>query len=293
MKKVFFVVLLLLSLSGLAMAGNAPELSIEINLPECQLKVFSGGQFLFAAPVGIGRVGHETPTGEFAIVTKVANPTWYPKDKDPVPPGPKNPLGSYWLGLSVPGYGIHGNIQSTSIGNPVSKGCIRMHNDDIEAMYYLVDKGCKVKITYRTVVLTGRGDDLGVKIYPDVYNYGTTDLPHFLNEIKDLENKDDIFIPYVIYLMKDMKEGSFLIPWKVGIEYAGLVFQNIAFKQGKNVYVDPFALATMALDETALKDFMKDRSSRYIPLQEVQKKLVHHRIVEVNQQYFTLEPLNI
>lgn len=292
MKKAFWVFLLVVLLTGVVTAANT-DISIEINLPECVLKVYAAGQFLFSAPVGIGRPGHETPTGEFTIITKIANPTWYPKDKSPVPPGPNNPLGSYWLGLSVQGYGIHGNIQPSSIGTPVSKGCIRMHNDDIETMYHLVDKGCKVKITYKTIVLTGHGDELGVRVYPDVYNYGTTNLPNFLETVKDLDNREQIFMPYVIYLMKDMKEGSFQIPWKVNLELDGKRFQNVAFRQGRTVYVDPFAIETMVEDEDQLKVLANDRTARYIPLEELEKKLQHHRIVQTDFRSFMIETTRV
>src|SRR5215204_1911947 len=51
-----------------------------------------------------------TPHGRFRIVSRYRHPWWYPpdsnwaQDPDPIPPGPKNPLGTRWMGLSVPGW---------------------------------------------------------------------------------------------------------------------------------------------------------------------------------------------
>ena len=70
---------------------------------------------------------------QFSIVVKWVNPWWYPpnspwaKGEKPVPPGPGNPLGTRWMGLSAPGVGIHGTPDDGSIGYSVSHGCIRMH----------------------------------------------------------------------------------------------------------------------------------------------------------------------
>ena len=66
-------------------------------------------------PVATGQAIYPTPAGRFDIVVKQVNPWWYPPTYDawaqglsPVPPGPDNPLGTRWMGLSAPGVGIHG-----------------------------------------------------------------------------------------------------------------------------------------------------------------------------------------
>ncbi|HWE82755.1 MAG TPA: L,D-transpeptidase/peptidoglycan binding protein, partial [Gaiellaceae bacterium] len=66
-------------------------------------------------PVATGQSIYPTPAGRFSIVVKWVDPTWYPPTQDawaaglsPVPPGPDNPLGTRWMGLSAPGIGIHG-----------------------------------------------------------------------------------------------------------------------------------------------------------------------------------------
>ncbi|WP_261178260.1 L,D-transpeptidase [Anaerobacillus sp. CMMVII] len=79
-----------------------------------------------------------TPEGTFNIVNKVEKPWYNPQN---IPGGDaRNPLGSHWLGLNVPGtkgytYGIHGTNNPSSIGSYASLGCIRMHNADIQWLY--------------------------------------------------------------------------------------------------------------------------------------------------------------
>ncbi|MCL5061540.1 MAG: L,D-transpeptidase family protein [Candidatus Thermoplasmatota archaeon] len=87
---------------------------ILINLPQRMLFHFSRGTLLAAYPVGLGKPTWPTPTGEFRIVTRETNKTWkVPKSiqeemrregkivREKVPPGPDNPLGTHWLGLSA------------------------------------------------------------------------------------------------------------------------------------------------------------------------------------------------
>src|SRR5581483_11261667 len=81
-------------------------------------------------PVATGQSIYPTPTGRFRIVVMWKDPWWYPPTYDswarglkPVPPGPGNPLGTRWMGLSAPGVGIHGTDDPSSIGYSVSHGC--------------------------------------------------------------------------------------------------------------------------------------------------------------------------
>jgi len=87
-----------------------------------------------------------TPTGTFKITNKVIDPTWYSQSAV-VPAGsPKNILGSRWLGISVPGYGIHGTTAPKLIGKNVTAGCVRMNNADVEELYAIVPAGVPVTI---------------------------------------------------------------------------------------------------------------------------------------------------
>ena len=103
--------------------------------------------------VATGQSIYPTPAGRFSIVVKWINPTWYPPTQDawaaglsPVPPGPGNPLGTRWMGLSAPGVGIHGTDEPDSIGSNASHGCIRMQVPDSEWLFSRVRVGTSVFI---------------------------------------------------------------------------------------------------------------------------------------------------
>jgi lipoprotein-anchoring transpeptidase ErfK/SrfK len=68
-----------------------------------------------------------------------------------VPGGhPQNPLGSHALYLGSTLYRIHGTDAPWTIGQPVSKGCVRMHNTDVNDLYRRVNVGTKVTVTWRS-----------------------------------------------------------------------------------------------------------------------------------------------
>lgn len=100
-------------------------------------------------PVATGKSPEYTPEGKFTMVTKYVNPAWGGAGRSkPIKGGaPNNPLGKRWMGLSIKGggtYGIHGNSNKSSIGKYISLGCIRMYNEDVEALYNIINKGTPV-----------------------------------------------------------------------------------------------------------------------------------------------------
>jgi L,D-transpeptidase ErfK/SrfK len=110
-------------------------------------------------PIGIGRVGWETPLGATTVVAKAKDPHWYvplsvrqehAELGNPlpsvVPPGPENPLGHRVLKLDMPGYLIHGTNQPFGVGMRVSHGCVRLYPENIEYLYELVEIGEPVMI---------------------------------------------------------------------------------------------------------------------------------------------------
>jgi lipoprotein-anchoring transpeptidase ErfK/SrfK len=105
--------------------------------------------------VATGQSAYPTPLGDFEIVTMQRNPWWYPppspwaEDEQPVPPGPGNPLGTRWMGLSTPYVGIHGTPDAASIGYSASHGCIRMRIPDAEWLFAHVKVGTPVFIVNR------------------------------------------------------------------------------------------------------------------------------------------------
>ena len=120
------------------------------------LDIYLADTFVRNFKVGLG-ADDSTPTGEWRVATKLMNPTYYPPRGGEIiaADDPKNPLGERWIGLvGISGaavdqerYGIHGTNDPDSIGKSVSMGCIRMHNEDVEALYtYLVESHSTVTV---------------------------------------------------------------------------------------------------------------------------------------------------
>jgi len=151
---------------------------VVVNLAERNIYYYEKGRPVRAFPAAIGKRGWETPTGDFTIINKAKNPTWFPPswalEEKPVPPGPDNPLGDRWMGLSVQGYGIHATNAPSSVGLYVSHGCMRMYPEQAQELYDLVSVGTPVVIVYRRVVF-GFWPEEGVVYmahYPDPYLIG-------------------------------------------------------------------------------------------------------------------------
>jgi lipoprotein-anchoring transpeptidase ErfK/SrfK len=117
-----------------------------------RLLLYNGMKYRRFFAVATGQTQYPTPLGRFRIVVKWRNPWWYPPNspwaegQNPVPPGPDNPLGTRWMGLSAPGVGIHGTPSDGSIGYSVSHGCIRMHIPQAEWLFNHVAIGTPVFI---------------------------------------------------------------------------------------------------------------------------------------------------
>lgn len=117
-----------------------------------RLHFYRGMRLWKVLGVATGQSSYPTPTGHFAIVTMQRYPWWYPPDSDwaegekPIPPGPGNPLGTRWMGLSAPGVGMHGTPDPASIGYSASHGCIRMRIPEAEWLFSRVHVGTPVYI---------------------------------------------------------------------------------------------------------------------------------------------------
>ncbi|MDO3676568.1 L,D-transpeptidase [Paenibacillus ehimensis] len=105
---------------------------IIVDLSQRMLHLLEGDRVIRSYPVAVGKVLTQSPVGEYKIVNKV--------------PNPGGPFGAFWMGLSRPHYGIHGTNNPASIGRAVSKGCIRMYNEDVLALSRLVRLGTRVTI---------------------------------------------------------------------------------------------------------------------------------------------------
>ena len=118
-----------------------------------QLTLYKGDSVQRQFGVATGQSVYPTPLGRFEIIVKLRDPWWYPpqgsawaKGEKPVPPGPGNPLGTRWMGISSPNVGIHGTPNAASIGYSASHGCIRMRIPDAEWLFERVTVGTTVFI---------------------------------------------------------------------------------------------------------------------------------------------------
>jgi L,D-transpeptidase ErfK/SrfK len=170
---------------------------IVVNVPQRMLFYTAEGGPRRAYPIAAGRATWKTPTGAFTITVKEADPTWdvppsiqeeMRREGKPVLthvlPSPQNPLGKYWLGLSIPGIGIHGTNASSSIYGLVTHGCIRLHPDDIEELFTAVQVGAQGRILYEQVLLARDGDSIFLEVHPDSYRKGSDPLPFVIDRAR-------------------------------------------------------------------------------------------------------------
>ena len=118
---------------------------IMVSLEDRKLALVEDGKVKKIYTVAVGKPSTPSPVGTFTIAHRVMNPT-YTHDGRIVPPGPNNPVGTRWMGLSIPGYGIHGTNVPSSIGKAASHGCIRMAKKDLEELYPMVEVGDTVEL---------------------------------------------------------------------------------------------------------------------------------------------------
>ena len=121
------------------------KFSIVIDRSQNTLALKAGEDILKIYKVATGK-NNRTPLGAFTIINKLRDPVWF-KVGAVVPSGsPENLLGTRWLGISKPGYGIHGTTNPQSIGNSVTEGCVRMTNQEVEELFVIVPVGAEVTI---------------------------------------------------------------------------------------------------------------------------------------------------
>ena len=136
---------------------SAPQREIIVSLEDRKLALVENGEVKKIYTVSVGKKSTPSPEGTFTIQRRVANPTYH-HDGQTIPPGPNNPVGTRWMGLSKPGYGIHGTNEPRSIGKAASHGCIRMARTDLEEFYKLVAVG-------DTVHLIGHADEQTARLF--------------------------------------------------------------------------------------------------------------------------------
>jgi len=119
--------------------------SILVDKSQNILILKSGEEIIKTYIVSTGK-NNCTPVGSFKITSKLINPTWY-KSGAVVPPGSaENVLGSRWLGIDLPSYGLHGTTEPQNLGRQVTQGCVRLSNPDVEELYTIIPIGTEVVI---------------------------------------------------------------------------------------------------------------------------------------------------
>lgn len=122
-----------LSIGQIICIPLAPSpIEIIVNVGAKRLTVYQSGILFREYIVATGKPETPTPIGVFEVVNKEIDPG--------------GPYGTRWLGLSARGYGIHGTNDPASIGTAASNGCIRMYNEDIEALFDITVVGTPVRI---------------------------------------------------------------------------------------------------------------------------------------------------
>lgn len=129
---------------------------LEVNKSTQVLKAFSkDGKLIAVYPITAGSEEKPAPSGTLKVVSVSKNPTYRynpeyafksVRSQEPftIKPGPNNPVGLAWIGLSAKGYGIHGTPEPSKVSKSESHGCIRMTNWDVLQLSAIVAKGTAV-----------------------------------------------------------------------------------------------------------------------------------------------------
>jgi lipoprotein-anchoring transpeptidase ErfK/SrfK len=124
---------------------------LEINRSHRQATLYRGAIPIKSYPVAVGRVGWETPTGEFHVFQMMGDPAWkHPLTRKVFEPGAAgNQLGHYWIGFWTDGrtaVGFHDTPHPKTVGKAMSHGCLRMYERDISELFGQVSVGTLVSV---------------------------------------------------------------------------------------------------------------------------------------------------
>jgi L,D-transpeptidase ErfK/SrfK len=216
---------------------------IVLNIPELTIYYYENKKIKFFSPTTCGRLSMKTPLGKYKIVTKKLNPTWYPPVwtglEKPVPPGPQNPLGDRWMGLSINGYGIHSTNSPRSIGKIVSHGCIRMYPEDAEKLFNSVKIGTPVEIIYQPVKFGYHRGKIYLEVHPDLYYYGTNNFQKVWKMLEDKKIVEVVSSEKIKEILREARGipipivGSdfkiFLLEKEINFLISPIIINNICF----------------------------------------------------------------
>jgi len=191
---------------------------ITINLAEQRLYLIREGRqqtLTSVFPIGIGREGRDTPTGDNRVVTMIANPSWTPPPSwraehqqlpAVIPPGPDNPLGDYWIGLSQKHIGLHGTNRPFGIGRQVSSGCIRLYPEHIQLLFERVHIGMAVMIINQPIKLGHKEGKLYLEAHPDPTNRIAAPMAEILRQ-RDLIAPQEVVDWQQVRLILEQRTG--------------------------------------------------------------------------------------
>ena len=129
---------------------------IEVDKSNEVVRAYDGDKLVAFYPATVGSTERPAPSGVFSVRGVAPHPVYYydPKrltftpegatGKLKIAPGPNNPVGSTWIALTIPTYGIHGAPDPSLIGKRQSHGCVRLTNWDAVELGHSVKPGAKV-----------------------------------------------------------------------------------------------------------------------------------------------------
>jgi lipoprotein-anchoring transpeptidase ErfK/SrfK len=129
---------------------------VVVDRPRGQLLAYDDrGKIVVAYPASVGSDENPSPSGRHKVKAIVKNPTYTYKPENfrqgdnrkplELPPGPNSPVGTVWIDLSAPTYGIHGTPDPSLVDKKQSHGCVRLTNWDAEELAKLVKRGISVE----------------------------------------------------------------------------------------------------------------------------------------------------
>ena len=134
---------------------------LEVDKTAQTVKVFGkAGELIAFFPASVGSDEKPTPSGVLKVTSIDARPNYRynpdykfkgvkSRETFTIKPGPNNPAGSHWIGLSSEGFGIHGTPHPSKISKSESHGCVRLTNWDVDKLAKLLKKGTEVAFIER------------------------------------------------------------------------------------------------------------------------------------------------
>jgi len=209
---------------------------VVVNLREYRLYFFpDDGSKVITYPVAVGTDESPSPVVNTHVKLKIEQPNWYPPEsvraeyfaehgkemERIIYPGPDNPLGPFAIQLDLPEYFIHGTNKPFGIGTKVSRGCIRLDNDDLAKFVWEVPKYTPVHFVKESVKVGMQGEALLVELHlgketkPDRAQI----VDQVIEQVGRIEKSNGLVTIDFLALDQAIEDASGL-PQKIGIKKA-------------------------------------------------------------------------